>query len=142
MYNNDYSSFPKSSNPGDTFQFRGRTYVYNGINDTWADSTIADPVDVSLYILEYRNPGESMSTVIISRPEDIEADVKYNRLVESKNNKLQEANFYIDRYNERNQQNIPQTESIDDIINYKVAIENIDNNSDPDLLQWPVCPWE
>ena len=141
MYNNDYSVFPKLADHGDTYQFRGRTYVYDSAMDTWADIVIPRPIDPTQYTFEYRNPSEGMSTVIISLPEDLVADVKYNRLIEAKNNKLAEADFYVERYNERKLMKIQQTELLEDIINYKAAVEAISNDSDVDTLEWPPVPW-
>ena len=141
MYNNDYSVFPKTAENGDTYQFRGRTYVYDSAMDAWADSLIPRPIDPTQYTSEYRNPSEGMSTVIFSRPEDIAADVKYLRLVEAKNNKLTEVDFYIERYSERKLMKIQQTESLNDILNYKAAIEAIGDSADIDTLEWPPVPW-
>lgn len=134
MYNNNYTVFPSSPEDGDSFEFRGRTYIYKKTGDVWTDSTITNIFDGSDYVVDYRNPSVSMNTKIISRRADIEADAKYNLLCEQKRNKLHEADFYITNYQELNQ-------SVTDIVNYKVSIEAIDNNLDPADVSWPTPPW-
>jgi hypothetical protein len=100
----------------------------------WIDSTITDISDTMECVIDYRNPLISMTTKILSRRADIEADAKYNLLCEQKRNKLHEADFYITNYQELKQ-------SVTDIVNYKVSIESIDNNSDPADINWPTPPW-
>lgn len=141
MNTNDYTVFPKPANNGDTYQFRGRIYIYDAVRDAWFDSSIPQPVDMTQYTFEYRDT-ETMSTIVVSRQSDLDADMLYNQLVKSKNSRLQQADIYINRYNERAQFNIEQTESLSDIINYKVAVEAIDNDSDPNTVVWPPEPWK
>lgn len=142
MYNNDYTVFPETPDHGDSYQFRGRTYVYNSEKDHWIDASITEEPVTLDYCIDYKNLGSGSITRIVSRKSDIDADAKYNQLAEQKRNRVSEADFYIIRYQERSATGQTQTESLEDIVNYKAAVEAIDNSTDPAEANWPTAPWK
>ena len=49
--------------------------------------------------------------------------------------------FFINRFNERELSGVAQTETMEQLLNYKAAIQAINEKSDPNEIEWPIIPW-